>query len=130
MGCATLLAILLLAGNYPTYFGLALLVLFLLLLWPAQVWLPDIYAGLILRVHRVKEVRLDGAVIRLGAVGLVQTEVLHPEGNRSLRNRVVLEAHLSSHSGEDGPSPDAESSSEKPAEPSSPNGKPEEAGKV
>jgi hypothetical protein len=124
MGGATLLAILLLAGNSPTYLGLALLVLFVLLLWPAQAWLPDIYAGAVLRAQGVKEVQIDGSAYRLGAVGLVQTELLHAEETRVRRNRVVLEAHLGSPSEGDGPRSEAGS------EAGSPNGKPQEAGKA
>ena len=51
----------------------------------------------------VKEVQIEGSVFRLGAVGLVQTQVLHPEGIRALRNRVVLEAHLKSPRQGNGP---------------------------
>lgn len=120
MGCATLLAILLLAGNSPTYFGLVLLVLFAMLVWPAQAWLPDIYAGALLRVQKVKEVQIDGTVTRLGAVGVVQTQLLHPEGIRTRRNRVVLEAHLASPMVRDEPRSVA----------GSPDGKPEDAGKA
>lgn len=120
MGCATLLAILLLAGNYPTYFGIALLALFLLLLWPAQAWLPDIYAGAVLKVQKVQEVRIDGIAYRLGAVGVVQTQLLHPDGPQVRRNRAILDAHLQNPSGGNEPR----------AEASSLNGKPEEAGKV
>jgi hypothetical protein len=94
MGCATLLAILLLAGNYPAYLGLILLVVFVLLLWPAQAWLPDIYAGAVLRVQQVKQVRIENVTYPLGPVGLVQTQLVQPEGNQARRNRVILEAHL------------------------------------
>jgi hypothetical protein len=101
LGGAALLAILLLAGNFPTYFGLILLVLAVMLVWPAQRWLPDIYAGVLLRLHGVKEVRIDGGTYPLGAVGLVQTRFTHPEGVRTRRNRVVLDAHLGSPAGTD-----------------------------
>jgi hypothetical protein len=94
MGGAVLLAILLLAGNFPTYFGLAILALVVMLVWPAQRWLPDIYAGVLLRMQRVKEVRIDGVACPVGVVGLVQTQLTHPDGIRSRRNRDVLDAHL------------------------------------
>ena len=111
MGAAALLAVLLLAGNLPTYFGLVLLVLVVMLVWPAQRWLPDVYAGVLLRAHRVKEVRMDGDTYPVGAVGLVQAQLSHPEGPRARRNRDVLEAHLAGT----GPHP----------EPGPPGGKPE-----
>jgi hypothetical protein len=120
MGCATLLAILLLAGSSPTYFGLALLVLFFMLLWPAQAWLPDIFAGAVLKVQQVNKVQIDGSTYRLGAVGLVQTELLHPEGTQTPRNRAILEAHLGRPSGVNG----------SPSEEGSADGKPEVAGKA
>jgi hypothetical protein len=107
MGCATLLAILLLAGNFTTYFGLVLLILLFLLLWPAQRWLPDIYAGILLKMQQVKEVQIDGTVYQLGAVGVVQTQLLHPEGIQTRRNRLVLEAHLRSTSAGGGPDAEA-----------------------
>jgi hypothetical protein len=94
MGGATLLAILLLAGTYPTYFGLLLLLLFILLLWPVQAYLPDIYAGLMLKMQKVKEVKLDDGVYRLGAVGFIQTPLMYNEETKVRRNRVILDAHL------------------------------------
>ncbi|HVK14623.1 MAG TPA: hypothetical protein VM597_38145 [Gemmataceae bacterium] len=96
MAGAALLAILLLAGNFPTYFGLVLLVLVVMLVWPAQRWLPDIYAGFLLRTQGVKEVRIDGVPCPLAPVGLVQTDLAHPDGVQTWRNRAVLEAHLGS----------------------------------
>jgi hypothetical protein len=116
MGCATVLAIVLLAGTSATFFGLAMLALFVLLLWPAQAWLPDIYAGAVLREQNVTEVRIDGIAYRLGAVGLVKTELLHPDGPQVRRNRVVLQAHIESPSGGDGPRSDAGSHNGKPEE--------------
>jgi hypothetical protein len=94
MGGATLLSILLLAGTYPTYFGLGLLLLFVLLWWPVQAYLPDIYAGVVLKMQKVKEVQLDGNTYRLGVVGLVQTPLLFNEETKVRRNRVILETHL------------------------------------
>jgi hypothetical protein len=94
MGGAVLMAILLLAGDWPTYFGLVLIVLVALLVWPARRWLPDIYAGVLLRGQQVKEVRIDGGTYPVGAVGLLHTQVSYPDGVRPRRNRAVLEAHL------------------------------------
>jgi hypothetical protein len=94
MGGAVLMAVLLLAGDWPTYFGVVLVVLVALLVWPARRWLPDIYAGVLLRGQRVKEVRIDGGTYPVGAVGLLQTQVQYPDGVRPRRNRAVLEAHL------------------------------------
>jgi hypothetical protein len=98
---------LLLAGNLPTYFGLILLVLVVMLVWPAQRWLPDVYAGFLLRLHGVKEVRIEGGTYPVGAVGLVQTQLSFPDGVQTRRNRVVLDAHLGSPGGEPGPRPEA-----------------------
>jgi hypothetical protein len=106
MGGAVLLAILLLAGNFPTYLGLVVVVLLVMLLWPAQRWLPDIYAGVFLRMQKVKEVRIDGEMYPVVTVGLVQTQLTYPDGVRALRNRAVLEAHLGSPKGT-APQPEA-----------------------
>jgi hypothetical protein len=107
MGAAALLAVLLLAGNFPTYFGLIPLVLVVMLVWPAQRWLPDVYAGVLLRMQHVKEVRIDGGTYPVVAVGLVQTQWTHPEGPRTRRNRTVLDAHLGSPAGKTGADPEA-----------------------
>jgi hypothetical protein len=106
MGGAVLLAILLLAGNFPTYFGLVLLVLVVMLVWPAQRWLPDIYAGVLLRLNQVKEVRIDGRAYPVGAVGLLLTQVSYPDGFVPRRNRDVLEAHLGSPPATTAPHPE------------------------
>jgi hypothetical protein len=119
MGGAALLAVLLLAGNFPTYFGMILLVLVVMLFWPAQRWLPDIYAGVLLRMQGVKAVRIDGGTYPVGAVGLIQTQLTFPEGVQVRRNRAVLEAHFGDPSGK----------ASRP-EASSADGKPEEAGKA
>jgi len=114
MAGAALLAILLLAGNFPTYFGLILLVLVVMLVWPAQRWLPDIYAGALLRLQHVKEVRIDDGTYPVGAVGLLQTQLSYPEGFRTRRNRDVLEAHLGRPAAETGPGPETGSTDGKP----------------
>jgi hypothetical protein len=106
MAGAALLAILFLAGNFPTYFGLILLVVVVMLVWPAQHWLPDIYAGFLLRMQGVKEVRIDDAPFPVATVGLVQTQLTAPAGPLTWRNRAVLEAHLENRraaAGEAGP---------------------------
>ena len=103
MGGATVLAILLLSGNPLTLSGLVLLALLALLLWPARAYLPDLWAGILLKVQKVKAVRLGGAMHQLGAVGPLLTQLTGPEGNLTRRNRLVLEAHLRSASPEEGP---------------------------
>jgi hypothetical protein len=115
LGAAALLAILLMAGNFPTYVGLVLLVVLGMLAWPAQRWLPDVYAGVLLRAQHVKEVRIDGGTYPVGPVGLLQTQLTYPEGVQTRGNRVVLDAHLGSPPSGPGPSPET----------GSPNGKPE-----
>jgi hypothetical protein len=107
MGGAVLLAVLLLAGNFPTYFGLVVLALVVMLVWPAQRWLPDVYAGVLLRWHGVKEVQIDGGTHPVKGVGLLQSELSYPEGSQARRNRDVLEAHLSSPQAAPGPGPEA-----------------------
>jgi hypothetical protein len=113
MGGAVLLAILLLAGNFPTYFGLVLLALVVMLVWPAQRWLPDFYAGVLLRFNHVKEVRIDGGTYPIGAVGLLLTQVSYPDGFVPRRNRDVLEAHLGNRPATTGPLSETTSSENK-----------------
>jgi hypothetical protein len=117
-GGAALLAILLLAGDFPTYIGLVLLILVGMLAWPARRWLPDVYAGVLLRGQQVKEVKIDGGTYPVGVVGLLQTQLTYPDGVQTRPNRVVLDAHLGNPPGGPGPGPESGSA----------NGKPESAG--
>ncbi len=66
----------------------------LLGLWLGRGHLPDITAGLQLRVHKVREVWLDGEPWQVSEVGFLKTEVNRRGELRGLPNREVLQARL------------------------------------
>jgi hypothetical protein len=90
----SLLAITLLAGTARTLTALVLLLLLVVVLWPLGGYLPDLWAGLLLRQQKVREVHLEGTTRQLGEIGLILTHLTTPTERLSRRNRLVLRAYL------------------------------------
>jgi len=65
-----------------------------LLFWLVRGYLPDIAAGLQLRVHKVDLIQLDGARWQVVEVGMITTEVSRRGECCRLPNRQVLAARL------------------------------------
>jgi hypothetical protein len=63
-------------------------------LWPLRGYVPDVWAGILLKGQKVQHVHLDGELSRVGEVGLLTTRLQRQEEQVSRRNRLVLEAHL------------------------------------
>jgi len=88
------LAVSVLLSSAGLLIGLAALAIVALLLWLARGYLPDVTAGLQLRVHNVREVWFEGEPWQVAAVGLLTTQVGRRGEFCRLQNRVVLEARM------------------------------------
>jgi hypothetical protein len=94
MAATSVLAVVVLLSSVGVLFGIATLALLGLVLWMGRGHLPDIAAGLQLRVHKVREVWLDGEPWQVSDVGFLKTDVGRRGEFRGLPNRDVLQARL------------------------------------
>ncbi|HTU18594.1 MAG TPA: hypothetical protein VMG10_11085 [Gemmataceae bacterium] len=94
MGVTTILAVAVLLSSAGVLIGLASLAILALLLWLGRGYLPDVTAGLQLRVHNVREVWFEGEAWQVSEVGLLTTQVNRRGEFCRLQNRVVLEARM------------------------------------
>jgi hypothetical protein len=94
MAATSVLAVVVLLSSAGVLYGIAALALLGLLLWLWRGHLPDITAGLQLRVHKVREVWLDGESWQMTEVGFLKTQLCKRGEFRQLPNQVVLEARL------------------------------------
>lgn len=92
MAATTVLAVAVLLASAGLLIGLAALALLALLIWLARGYLPDVMAGLQLRVHKVREVWFDGEPWQVAEVGLLASQVSRRGEFCRVRNRLVLEA--------------------------------------
>lgn len=88
----TILAVSVLLSSAGLLIGLAALTLIGVLFWLARGYLPDVTAGLQLRLHQVSEVSFDGETWQVSEVGLLTTQVSRRGEFCRLQNRLVLEA--------------------------------------
>jgi hypothetical protein len=94
LGATTMLAVAVLVSSAGVVFGLATLAVLGFVLWLVRDHLPDVAAGLQLRLHRVREVWLEGDSWTVSEVGLLTTEVSRAGQFSRLPNRRVLAARL------------------------------------
>ncbi len=93
MAATTVLAVAVLLASAGLLIGLAALAILALLIWLARGYLPDLMAGLQLRLHHVREVWFDGESWQVAQVGLLAAQVSRRGEFCRLQNRLVLEAH-------------------------------------
>jgi hypothetical protein len=94
MAATTVLAVSVLLSSAGLLIGLAALAILALLLWLVRGYLPDVMAGLQLRVHQVREVCVDGDAWQVAEVGFLTTQVSRRGEFCRVQNRVVLEARM------------------------------------
>jgi hypothetical protein len=94
LAITTLLAVAVLLSSAGLLLGLAALAILASLLWLVRGYLPDVIAGLQLRLHNVREVCLDGEAWQVAEVGFLHTQVSRRGEFSSLQNRMVLEARM------------------------------------
>ena len=90
----TLLAIALLAATYHGLVGAAFVLLLAFVVWPLRAYVPDVWAGILLKGQNVQHVRIDGEHAQVGEVGLLTTRLDRLQEHVTRRNGLVLEAHL------------------------------------
>jgi hypothetical protein len=100
VAATTVLALAVLLSSAGALIGLAVLALVGVVLWTVRGYLPDISAGLQLRSHKVREVRLEGAAWKVDEVGFLSTQVSRAGDFWRLHNQLVLRACLQGPSAE------------------------------
>jgi hypothetical protein len=94
VAAATVLALTVLVASSSVLLGVGVLAGLGALLWAARGHLPDVSAGLQLRVYKVREVWFDGVPWQVATVGWLTTEVGRAGEFCRVQNRLVLEARL------------------------------------
>jgi hypothetical protein len=94
MALTTILAVAVLVSSAGLLIGLAVLAVLALLLWLLRGYLPDVTAGLQLRLHNVREVWFEGERWQVASVGFLTTQVSRRGEFCCLQNRLVLEARM------------------------------------
>jgi hypothetical protein len=94
VAATTVLAVSVLLSSAGVLIGLASLAVVGMLLWLVRGYLPDIAAGLQLRVNKVDLIQMDGERWQVVEVGLLTTEVSRRGECRRLSNRLVQAARL------------------------------------
>ena len=74
--------------------GLTALLVFGLALWLVKGYLPDVSAGLQLRVNKVREVWFDGAAWEVADIGFLSSHVSRAGEVHKVQNRRVFEARF------------------------------------
>ena len=57
-------------------------------------WVPDVFAGLQLRAHRVHEAAFDGVVWQVSEIGFLTTQLCRAGEFCRVQNRQVLQARM------------------------------------
>src|SRR5205823_10797084 len=94
IAATTVLAVAVLLSSAGVLIGLAALAILGFLLWLVRGYLPDVVAGLQLRIHHVREVWFDGVAWQVVDVGFVTTQVGRGCEIHKLQNRPLLEAPM------------------------------------
>ena len=94
MAATTILAVSVLLSSAGLLIGVAALALLALLFWLGRGYLPDVVAGLQLRLHRVREAWFEGEAWQVSEVGFLTTQVSRRGEFCRVQNRVVLEARM------------------------------------
>lgn len=94
MAVTTVLAVAVLLSSAGVLIGLASLAILALLLWLVRGYLPDVTAGLQLRIHNVREVWFEGEAWQVAEVGFLTTQVSRRGEFCRCQNRMVLDARM------------------------------------
>lgn len=94
VAATTVLAVAVLLSSFGVIIGLAALAIVGFLLWLARGYLPDVFAGLQLRTHQVREVWFDGVAWQVTEIGFVSSTLGRNGQFCHLQNRLVLEARM------------------------------------
>lgn len=92
IAATTVMAVAVLLSSAGLFLGLAILTIFVSLLWLVRGYLPDVQAGLQLRFSPVHEVWFEGEAWQVSEVGFLTTQVSRRGEFCRLQNRVVQQA--------------------------------------
>ena len=94
IGVSLLLVLILLTGGSSALVALLIVALVAFLILPLRDYIPDLWAGLMLKLHRVQEVVIDGRPLKLERIGLLACDLNSDDFQLVVRNRKVLDAFL------------------------------------
>jgi len=89
-----LLVLILLTGGGSALVAFLIVALVALLILPLRDYIPDLWAGLMLKLHRVREVVIDGKPVKLVRIGALVCNLNSDDTQLIMRNRKVLDAFL------------------------------------
>lgn len=89
-----LLVLILLTGGSSALVALLIVALVAFLILPLRDYIPDLWAGLMLKLHKVREVVIDGKPVKLMKIGALACDLNSEDSQLIMRNREVLDAFL------------------------------------
>ncbi len=89
-----LLVLILLTGGGSALVALLIVALVAFLILPLRNYIPDLWAGLMLKMHNVREVFINGKLVKLVRIGLLAFYLNSGDSKLVVRNRKVLDAFL------------------------------------
>jgi ABC-type multidrug transport system fused ATPase/permease subunit len=94
VGVSLLLVLILLTGGSSALIALLIVALVALFILPLRDYIPDLWAGLMLKLHNVQEVVIDGKQVKLMKIGALACDLNSGDSQLIMRNREVLDAFL------------------------------------
>jgi ABC-type multidrug transport system fused ATPase/permease subunit len=94
VGVSLLLVLILLTGGSSDLIALLIVALVALFILPLRDYIPDLWAGLMLKLHNVREVVIDGKQVKLMKIGALACDLNSGDSQLIMRNREVLDAFL------------------------------------
>jgi ABC-type multidrug transport system fused ATPase/permease subunit len=94
VGVSLLLVLILLTGGSSALIALLIVALVALFILPLRDYIPDLWAGLMLKLHNVREVVIDGKQVKLMKIGALACDLNSGDSQLIMRNREVLDAFL------------------------------------
>ncbi len=94
VSAATILALGVLLSSFGVLVGLAAVAVLGFLVWLARDYLPDVWAGLQLRAHKIREVWFEGVAYQVSEVGLLSSQLCQAGEFCRVQNRLVLNARF------------------------------------
>ncbi len=94
VGVSLLLVLILLTGGSSALVALLIVAIVALLVLPLRDYIPDLWAGLMLKLHNVREVVIDGKQVKLTKIGALACDLNSGDSQLIMRNREVLDAFL------------------------------------
>ncbi|MFA0748240.1 hypothetical protein [Fervidibacter sp.] len=94
VGVSLLLVLILLTGGSSALIALLIVALVALFISPLRDYIPDLWAGLMLKLHNVREVVIDGKQVKLMKIGALACDLNSGDSQLIMRNREVLDAFL------------------------------------